>query len=90
MREDNDLYQRDIAKQINTTQQQYSKIENGETEITADKLIKLAKFYNVSTDYIAGLSDRKSPQYGGHSDKIVSFRISGYDVEIQRLNDTKE
>jgi len=59
LREDNDYLQRDIAKLLNTTQQQYSKIENGLTEITADRIIKLAKHYKVSSDYILGLSDKK-------------------------------
>lgn len=47
--------QKEIANLINTTQQQYSKIEKGISEITADKLIKLCLFYNVSADYILGL-----------------------------------
>lgn len=59
LREDRDEFQKDIARLLNTTQQQYSKIENGLTEITADRVIKLAKHYKVSADYILGLSDRK-------------------------------
>lgn len=59
LREDNDLLQKDVAKLLNTTQQHYSRIENGTTEITADRIIALAKFYNVTSDYILGLSDEK-------------------------------
>lgn len=59
LREDNDLKQKSIALSLNLTQQQYSKIEKGTTEITADKLIKLSEFYNVSVDYILGLTDNK-------------------------------
>lgn len=59
LREDHDELQKDIAKLLNTTQQHYSKIENGYTEITADRVIKLAKHYKVSTDYILGLSNEK-------------------------------
>ncbi|MBR7060392.1 MAG: helix-turn-helix transcriptional regulator [Eubacterium sp.] len=59
LREDGDLKQSDIAKIINTTQQQYSKIENGKSEPTAEKLIKLSQYYKVSVDYILGLSDKK-------------------------------
>ncbi len=55
LRVDRDIPQREIAALINTTQQQYSKIEKGISEITADKLIKLCQFYNVSADYILGL-----------------------------------
>ena len=41
---------KNIAKILNTTQQHYSRIENGDTEITGDRIIKLAKFDNTS-DY---------------------------------------
>lgn len=59
LREDNDILQKDVAKLLNTTQQHYSRIEKGTTEITADRIIALAKFYNVTSDYILGLSDEK-------------------------------
>ena len=57
LREDNDLKQSEIAKLLNTTQQVYSRYEKGENELPIRHLISLAKFYNVSTDYILGLSD---------------------------------
>lgn len=60
LREDNDFNQADIAKILNITQQQYSKIENGITEITADRLITLHSFYNVSVDYLLGLTNDKN------------------------------
>ena len=59
LREDRDLSQADIAKVIKTTQQQYSKIETGKADISGQKLILLAKFYNVSTDYILGIAKNK-------------------------------
>ena len=61
LREDNDLTQAQIAKVIRTTQQQYSKIETGRSDITGEKLILLAKFYNVSADYILGLTEEPEP-----------------------------
>ena len=61
MREDRDLLQKDIAILLNTTQQHYSRIENGETEITADRICKLADFYHTSTDYILGRTDERKP-----------------------------
>lgn len=59
LREDNDILQKEIAQLLNTTQQHYSRIENGTTEITADRIITFAKYYKVSADYILGLSDSK-------------------------------
>lgn len=57
MREDRDLTQAQVAAAIKTTQQQYSKIENGKADISAEKLILLARFYNVSVDYLLGISN---------------------------------
>ncbi len=57
LREDRDLNQETVAKVIKTTQQQYSKIETGKADISGEKLKLLAKFYNVSADYILGLTD---------------------------------
>ena len=55
LREDRDLSQAEVAKVLKTTQQQYSKIEMGKSDISGEKLKLLAKFYNVSVDYILGL-----------------------------------
>ena len=61
LREDRDFSQAEIAKVIGTTQQQYSKIETGRSDISGEKLILLAEFYNVSADYILGLvKDQRS------------------------------
>ena len=59
LREDHDLTQSDIAKILKTTQQQYSKIESGKSDISGEKLILLSKFYNVSVDYILGLTPNR-------------------------------
>lgn len=61
LREDRDLSQAQIARVIKTTQQQYSKIETGKADISGEKLILLAQFYNVSTDYILGLTAERGP-----------------------------
>ena len=55
------LSQKEVADAIQTTQQQYSKIESGKTDINSYNLKLLAKFYNVSTDYILGLTDNPKP-----------------------------
>ena len=61
MREDRDLSQEKIAKVIKTTQQQYSKIETGKADISGEKLKLLCRFYNISADYLLGLSDEARP-----------------------------
>ncbi|MBQ7309480.1 MAG: helix-turn-helix transcriptional regulator [Clostridia bacterium] len=57
LREDHDLSQADIAKILETTRQQVSKWETGTQMMGVDKYIKLAKYYNVSVDYLLGLID---------------------------------
>ena len=57
VREDRDLTQSDIANLLETTQEQISKYETGKQLMGIDKYIKLAQFYNVSIDYLAGLID---------------------------------
>lgn len=59
LREDNDLYQKDIAQILGTTQYQYSRWERGEQELPMHHFKTLAKFYNVSLDYISGLTNNK-------------------------------
>lgn len=57
LREDNDKTQTELAKILNCSQQVYSNYELGQRDIPTDILIKLSKYYNVSTDYILGISD---------------------------------
>lgn len=60
LREDNDKLQKDIAKILGISQQYYSEYEKGNRTITISHLIKLAKYYNTSIDYIVGLSNNKN------------------------------
>lgn len=59
LREDHDLNQTQIAEILGTTQTQYSRWERGAQEIPLHHFITLAKFYKVSLDYLAGLTNRK-------------------------------
>ena len=59
LREDADLKQLDVAAQLKISAQQYSLYERGDREIPFHHVITLAKFYNVSIDYIAGLTNQK-------------------------------
>ena len=57
LREDNDLTQKQMAIELNCSQQVYSNYELGQRDIPTDILIKLSRFYDVSVDYILGLTD---------------------------------
>ena len=56
-REDSDKKQEDIAFVLNITRQQYQLYESGKREMPMHHFITLAKYYNVSLDYLAGLID---------------------------------
>ena len=57
LREDRDLNQTQVAKMLGMSQTGYSKYETGENDIPTAILIKLARFYNTSIDYLLGETD---------------------------------
>ena len=61
LREENCKNQAMIAKILGIQQNSYSQIENGINTLQVDHLIKLANFYNTSTDYILGITNEIKP-----------------------------
>ncbi|MFG6364464.1 helix-turn-helix domain-containing protein [Schaedlerella sp.] len=61
LREDQSLTQQRIADLLHIGQRTYADYESGKTRIPVDSLLILARFYNVSMDYIAGASNQKKP-----------------------------
>lgn len=61
IREDNELTQAQVAKILNMKQQQYARYENGTNEIPFEHIITLAKYYKVSIDYLAELTNDPKP-----------------------------
>ena len=62
LREDHDLTQKQVAKELNCSQQVYSNYELGQRDIPTDILIKLSSLYNVSADYILEISNNPKIQ----------------------------
>ena len=60
LREDRELNQTQVAKMLSMSQTGYSKYETGENDIPTAVLIKLARFYQVSIDYLLGETDTKT------------------------------
>lgn len=54
LREDHDLTQKEVAAVLGIDQRVYSNYETGKREIPVHHLVKLADYYNVSTDYLLG------------------------------------
>lgn len=69
IREDTDKTQAEIASVIGTTYQYYSTYESGKRELPFSRAIKLAKFYNISLDYIAAITDIQKPLFEKKQDK---------------------
>lgn len=61
IREDKDLFQKNIAELIKVSQQQYNKYELGINSIPIEKLNILANFYNTSIDYLVGRTNERKP-----------------------------
>ena len=68
LREDRDMTQKQVAQVLGMSQTGYSKYETGENDIPTQILIKLADFYETSTDYLLGRTDERThkgePQHG--------------------------
>ena len=60
LREDNDYTQQYVADKIGITQRKYSYIETGTQQLTAEILVALSTLYNVSVDYLLGLTDQRN------------------------------
>ena len=74
LREDSDLFQREVAEAIGISERNYSYIETGKTALSDDVLRKFATFYNTSIDYILYMTDDPIP----YSKSIV------YDIIMAR------
>ena len=64
LREDNDFTQAEIAALLNVSQATYSRYESGGLDIPSGALIALARFYHTSVDYILGLAENPTPDWG--------------------------
>lgn len=63
LREDMDKSQREVAEYLGTSQSYYSQYEAGKRSIPFERIVELAKYYNVSIDYIAGLTNKKAKNW---------------------------
>lgn len=63
LRDDENMSQKEIAELLNVAERTYSGYETGSRTIPYEALIKLAKFYNTSTDYILGITNDRHFTY---------------------------
>lgn len=74
LREDADKLQKEIATDLKTNVTQYRRYESGEREPLFNFIIKLAEYYNVSLDYIAGRTNDKRG--------LTRSELSSFDTEL--------
>lgn len=86
LREDRDIKQKTIAEYLGVSQQSYSNYENGHREIPIWAVTKLAKFYEVSIDYLLGMEEG----YAGSTNLSGKYLgdVTMHDIvyDIQKLN----
>ena len=76
LREEKDLKQKTVAAYLDVAQQTYSNYENGHRQIPIWVILKLSKYYNVSTDYLLG----------GDAGYLGSANLHVVVYDIQKLN----
>lgn len=63
VREDRDITQEQVGKLLHKSQQGYNHIETGRAELKIEDLILLCRFYNLSANYLIGLTNKPTPLY---------------------------
>lgn len=91
LREDSDKKQSELAEYLGTTTQYYGLYEKGANEISFERAIMLAKYYGVSLDYIAGLTNSKKGLSVGELSKeqqeLIRLASSLTDEEKKKFAD---
>ncbi|MDE6004720.1 MAG: helix-turn-helix domain-containing protein, partial [Oscillospiraceae bacterium] len=75
LKEDADLTQKQVAELIGVSMNHYGKYERGETDIPLEKAIILAEYYDVSLDYLAGLTKSKTS-----NDEFTLLKLKKADI----------
>ncbi len=84
LRKNLNMSQESLADKIGTTQQAVSRMENNTNDIPSDLLIQISKYFNVTTDYILGISDIKRDYNGQH--RMNQEMDKCYDIVLRYQN----
>ena len=89
LREEKGLFQSDIAKFLGISVAAVGFYENEKRDMSPDTIIKLAEYFNVSTDYLLGKTDVKNP--GRQIDDVLNEAMIGMSKEeYEALNETQK
>ncbi len=90
LRKGTNISQETLAKAIHTTQQAVSRMENHAYDIPSESLIEMSKYFNVTTDYILGISDTKRDYNGQYRMNQEMDRCYDIVQRYQRLSETNK
>lgn len=92
VRKEHSVSQQVLADYLGVTQAALSGWETGKYKIDNNNLLRLAKYFGVTTDYLLGNSDEKSPGAAGGpvSDRDIKFALFGGDVSDEAYNEVKQ
>lgn len=89
LREENGLIQKDIAKLLNVSIPAVNQYESGKRDMSTDTVVKLAEYFNVSTDYLLGKTDIRNS--GKQIDDVLNEAMIGMSKEeYEALNETQK
>lgn len=86
VREDFDMSQKQVAQILEITSQQYQLYESGKREMPTHLFIKLAEYYEVTTDYLVGRSNDDYSDYVSEKQKTLSY----YYQKIRDIREDKD
>lgn len=84
------LTQVDMAKRLHTTQATYGRIENGQVEITLNRLVQLSEIFNVSVEYILNYPNNENTQGGSQKIAELENKVAQLSKEKQDLEERKD
>lgn len=87
LREDHDLTQREVASYLGVSQQTYSNYENGVREIPTNTVVALARFYQVSTDYLLSSGSAYPGNTNLNSTYLEDTTLHDVMYDIQNLDE---
>ena len=85
LRESSNLTQEEVATNLNISRGTYKNYETGITRLNDEILLKLSKFYNVSTDYILGNNTKGMTVYSEEQSQIIKMMIQLNEVNLMKL-----
>ena len=88
LREKNNLSQKELSDSLNINKSVMNRIEQGTRPVREDELLKFSNFFNVSTDYLLGITDDPSPTPTvDYAVAEIKKKLKAEGIDMEDLND---